>query len=51
VCPAARASPPAALERNSLAVRDVHPTVPPRVEYKLTEPDCALRATVDLMCG
>jgi DNA-binding HxlR family transcriptional regulator len=38
------------LERNGLAVRKVHPTVPPRVEYTLTEPGRALRATVDLIC-
>jgi DNA-binding HxlR family transcriptional regulator len=29
----------------------VHPTVPPRVEYTLTEPGQGLRATVDAMCG
>ncbi|MFI6299332.1 winged helix-turn-helix transcriptional regulator [Nonomuraea sp. NPDC050790] len=39
------------LERNGLAVRKVHPTVPPKVEYTLTEPGQALRATVDLLCG
>lgn len=39
------------LERNGLARREVHPTVPPRVEYSLTEPGQALRATVDGMCG
>ncbi|GGT56565.1 HxlR family transcriptional regulator [Streptomyces kurssanovii] len=39
------------LERNGLVERDVHPTVPPRVEYTLTEPGRALRATVDGMCG
>ncbi|MFD6230291.1 winged helix-turn-helix transcriptional regulator [Streptomyces sp. NPDC060232] len=38
------------LERNGLVVRTVHPTVPPRVEYTLTEPGRALRATVDAMC-
>ncbi|WP_030727172.1 winged helix-turn-helix transcriptional regulator [Streptomyces sp. NRRL S-237] len=38
------------LERNGLVERDVHPTVPPRVEYTLTEPGRALRATVDAMC-
>ncbi|WP_405798032.1 winged helix-turn-helix transcriptional regulator [Streptomyces sp. NBC_01506] len=38
------------LERNGLVVRTVHPTVPPKVEYTLTEPGRALRATVDLMC-
>ncbi|MES4909306.1 MULTISPECIES: helix-turn-helix domain-containing protein [unclassified Streptomyces] len=39
------------LERNGLVERTVHPTVPPRVEYTLTEPGRALRATVDAMCG
>ncbi|MFJ6788145.1 winged helix-turn-helix transcriptional regulator [Streptomyces angustmyceticus] len=38
------------LERNGLVDRCVHPTVPPRVEYTLTEPGRALRATVDGMC-
>ncbi|MFH8471662.1 winged helix-turn-helix transcriptional regulator [Streptomyces sp. NPDC018000] len=38
------------LERNGLVDRNVHPTVPPRVEYTLTEPGRALRATVDGMC-
>src|SRR5256885_12896321 len=39
------------LERNGLVEREVHPTVPPRVEYTLTEPGQGLRATVDTMCG
>ncbi|MER6289479.1 winged helix-turn-helix transcriptional regulator [Streptomyces sviceus] len=39
------------LERYGLVEREVHPTVPPRVEYTLTEPGQALRATVDGMCG
>lgn len=39
------------LERNGLVERKVHPTVPPRVEYTLTEAGRALRATVDGMCG
>ncbi|MFD8336086.1 winged helix-turn-helix transcriptional regulator [Streptomyces solisilvae] len=39
------------LERNGLVERTVHPTVPPRVEYTLTEPGQALRSTVDGMCG
>ncbi|MER6345102.1 winged helix-turn-helix transcriptional regulator [Streptomyces sp. NPDC001595] len=39
------------LERNGLVDRKVHPTVPPRVEYTLTEPGRALRMTVDAMCG
>lgn len=38
------------LERNGLVERRVHPVVPPRVEYTLTEPGRALRATVDAMC-
>src|SRR3954467_12546149 len=38
------------LERNGLVERRVHPTVPPRVEYTLTEPGQGLRATVDSMC-
>jgi DNA-binding HxlR family transcriptional regulator len=38
------------LERNGLAERDVHPTVPPRVEYTLTEAGQGLRKTVDGMC-
>ncbi|MER5970037.1 helix-turn-helix domain-containing protein [Streptomyces sp. NPDC002055] len=38
------------LEHNGLVERRVHPTVPPRVEYTLTEPGRALRATVDGMC-
>lgn len=38
------------LERNGLAERKVHPTVPPRVEYTLTEAGHGLRATVDGMC-
>ncbi|MFI7501230.1 winged helix-turn-helix transcriptional regulator [Streptomyces sp. NPDC049687] len=39
------------LERNGLVARKVHPTVPPRVEYTLTEPGKGLRATVDGMCA
>jgi DNA-binding HxlR family transcriptional regulator len=39
------------LERNGLVERRVHPTVPPRVEYTLTESGQGLRATVDAMCG
>lgn len=38
------------LERNGLVERTVYPTVPPRVEYTLTEPGQALRKTVDVMC-
>ncbi|MGW7335657.1 winged helix-turn-helix transcriptional regulator [Streptomyces sp. NPDC054808] len=38
------------LERNGLVHRTVHPTVPPKVEYTLTEPGRALRATVDAIC-
>ncbi|WP_067177059.1 winged helix-turn-helix transcriptional regulator [Microtetraspora niveoalba] len=39
------------LERNGLVERTVHPTVPPRVEYTLTEAGQGLRATVDGMCA
>ncbi|MBM7169228.1 helix-turn-helix transcriptional regulator [Streptomyces sp. G44] len=39
------------LERNGLVDRKVHPTVPPRVEYTLTEAGRGLRATVDAMCA
>ncbi|MFE4539739.1 winged helix-turn-helix transcriptional regulator [Streptomyces scopuliridis] len=39
------------LERNGLVKRTVYPTVPPRVEYTLTEPGQGLRETVDGMCG
>lgn len=39
------------LERNGLVERKVHPVVPPRVEYTLTRPGQALRATVDGMCA
>ncbi|MCC3653348.1 helix-turn-helix transcriptional regulator [Streptomyces sp. S07_1.15] len=38
------------LERNGLVSRTVHPTVPPRVEYTLTEAGTALRKTVDGLC-
>ncbi|MFD5828515.1 winged helix-turn-helix transcriptional regulator [Lentzea sp. NPDC060358] len=38
------------LERNGLVERVVHPTVPPRVDYTLTEPGQGLRVTVDAMC-
>ncbi|GAA2391483.1 helix-turn-helix domain-containing protein [Streptomyces glaucosporus] len=38
------------LERNGLVDRKVHPTVPPRVEYTLTEAGRALRKTVDGLC-
>ncbi|WP_113700016.1 winged helix-turn-helix transcriptional regulator [Nonomuraea lactucae] len=39
------------LERNGLVEREVHPTVPPRVEYSLTEAGLALRVTIDGMCN
>ncbi|MFE7271600.1 winged helix-turn-helix transcriptional regulator [Streptomyces sp. NPDC057623] len=38
------------LERYGLVERTVHPTVPPRVEYTLTEPGRALRVTIAGMC-
>ncbi|MFF7857887.1 winged helix-turn-helix transcriptional regulator [Streptomyces sp. NPDC007904] len=41
---------PRMLERNGLAERTVHPTVPPRVEYTLTEPGRAQRQMVHGMC-
>ena len=39
------------LERNGLVERQVYPTVPPRVEYTLTEAGQALREVVDGMCA
>jgi DNA-binding HxlR family transcriptional regulator len=39
------------LERNGLVERTVHPSVPPRVEYTLTEAGEALRQVIDGMCG
>jgi DNA-binding HxlR family transcriptional regulator len=39
------------LERNGLLERTVHPTIPPRVEYTLTEAGEALRGVIDGMCG
>ncbi|NEB14417.1 helix-turn-helix transcriptional regulator [Streptomyces coelicoflavus] len=38
------------LERNGPVDRKVHPTVPPKAEYTLTEPGRAPRATVDAIC-
>ncbi|MFF1494416.1 winged helix-turn-helix transcriptional regulator [Streptomyces sp. NPDC058304] len=38
------------LERYGLLERTVYPTVPPRVEYTLTEPGQALRVTIDGLC-
>ncbi len=38
------------LERYGLVERTVHPVVPPRVEYTLTEPGQALRVTIDGLC-
>jgi DNA-binding HxlR family transcriptional regulator len=37
------------LERYGLVERCVYPTVPPRVDYALTEPGLALRETVNGM--
>ncbi|MGW2564303.1 winged helix-turn-helix transcriptional regulator [Streptomyces sp. NPDC001514] len=39
------------LERYGLIERTVHPTMPPRVEYTLTEPGQALRVTIDGLCA
>ncbi|GAA1944366.1 helix-turn-helix domain-containing protein [Amycolatopsis minnesotensis] len=39
------------LERDGLVHRTVYPTVPPRVDYYLTEPGQELRATVNGMCA
>jgi DNA-binding HxlR family transcriptional regulator len=39
------------LERDGLVDRTVHPTVPPRVDYVLTEPGQALRGMVNGMWG
>ncbi|MFF2776084.1 winged helix-turn-helix transcriptional regulator [Streptomyces sp. NPDC058052] len=39
------------LERYGLVDRTVHPVVPPRVEYTLTEPGRALRVTIDGLCA
>ncbi|MGY5132049.1 winged helix-turn-helix transcriptional regulator [Streptomyces nigrescens] len=38
------------LERDGLIERTVHPVVPPRVEYTLTEAGQALRVTIDGLC-
>ncbi|QES46956.1 transcriptional regulator [Streptomyces venezuelae] len=38
------------LERYGLLERTVHPTVPPRVDYTLTEPGRALRVTIEGLC-
>ncbi|MFJ7269930.1 winged helix-turn-helix transcriptional regulator [Streptomyces sp. NPDC099050] len=38
------------LERYGLIERTVHPVVPPRVEYALTDPGRALRVTIAGLC-
>ncbi|MFJ8754967.1 winged helix-turn-helix transcriptional regulator [Streptomyces sp. NPDC102441] len=39
------------LERDGLVHRTVYAEVPPRVDYRLTEPGAALRDTVNGMCA
>ncbi|AXB42939.1 winged helix-turn-helix transcriptional regulator [Amycolatopsis albispora] len=39
------------LERDGVVARRVHPTVPPKVEYSLTEAGQALRGTLNQLCG
>ncbi|MEV0081646.1 helix-turn-helix domain-containing protein [Saccharopolyspora sp. NPDC050642] len=39
------------LERDGVVHRTVHPTVPPRVEYRLTDAGRSLRDTVNGMCA
>ncbi|GIE76375.1 HxlR family transcriptional regulator [Actinoplanes philippinensis] len=39
------------LERNGLVERTIHATVPPRVDYTLTDAGDDLRRVVDGMCG
>jgi DNA-binding HxlR family transcriptional regulator len=38
------------LERDGVVNRLVHPTVPPRVDYTLTEAGLSLQTTVNAMC-
>lgn len=39
------------LERDGLILRHYHPTIPPKVEYELTELGCSLRAPVRALAG
>lgn len=39
------------LEKNGLVERTVYPTVPPQVDYRLTEAGADLRDTVNGLCG